>query len=60
MIDFGHSLRQKFIADSATLEAKRNELRERLHRENKALVGEEVAAKKNGWSVFKPQRGWGK
>ena len=59
MIDYGYPLRQNFIRSSESLEAKRAALRERLHSEKKALVGEEAEAKKNGWAVFKPQRGWG-
>ena len=56
--DHAHDIRAEFIRSSESLEAKRAALRERLHSEKRALVGEEAEAKKNGWAVFKPQRGW--
>ncbi len=58
MIDFGHPLRQKFIAESATLDAKRAELRARMHAEGRFFIGEEIQAKKNGGSIFNPRKGW--
>lgn len=60
MRDYGHDLRQKFIAESTSLDAKRAALRERLHREGKALVGEEVEGQKNGWAAFEAKTGWRK
>lgn len=60
MIDYGHPLRQKFIADSTSLEAKRAALRERLHLEGKAFISEEAEAKRNGWTVFHAKKGWDK
>ena len=58
MIDYGYPLRQNFIRSSESLEAKRAALRERMHAEKRALVGEESEAKRQGWKVFQPHKGW--
>ena len=59
MIDYGYPLRQNFIRSSESLEAKRAALRERMHAQNRALVGEEVKAKQSGWRV-EAKTGWQK
>lgn len=58
MIDHGEALRQKFISDYAVLEAKRADLRARMHAEGKYFIGEEALAKRNGGKVFHPFKGW--
>lgn len=58
MTDYGYPLRQKFIAESATLDAKRAALRQQLHAEGKYFVGEERLAKLNGGKVFDRFTGW--
>ena len=60
MRDYGHDLRQKFIAESTSLDAKRAALRQRLHEEGRYLLGEESLAKLNGGRVFDLKKGWGK
>ena len=57
MIDFGYPLRQKFIAESATLDAKRAELRARMHEQGRYFLGEELLAEKHGGSIFNPRKG---
>lgn len=54
MIDGAARLRKQFIDDYAKLQAKREELRKRLHAEGKALLGEEALARKSGWQIFNP------
>ena len=51
MKDYGAEFRQKFIADSRLAE-KLREFKRRMHAENKALLGEEVQAEREGWLVF--------
>lgn len=52
MIDGAARLRKQYIDDYAKLQAKREELRKRLHAEGKALLGEETQARKLGWRLF--------
>ena len=52
MIDGAARLRKQYIDDYAKLQAKREELRKRLHAEGKALLGEENAARKSGWQIW--------
>ena len=56
MTDYGYPLRQKFIAESATLEAKRAELRARMHETGRYFLGEEIKAQKHGGSVIVPRK----
>ena len=52
MTDHAAALRQQYISDYARLEAKREQLRQRLHAEGKALLCEENAARKSGWQIW--------
>ena len=58
MTDYGHDLRQIFIKSSATLDAKRAELRARMHAQGRYFLGEEILAKQHGGSIFDPRKGW--
>lgn len=58
MTDYAFEIRQKFIRESATLEAKRAEVRSRMHAEGRYLLGEEALAKQCNGSIFKPSTGW--
>lgn len=58
MTDHAYLIRQKFIAESATLDAKRAELRQQMHAAGKYFIGEETLAKLHGGSVFMPRTGW--
>lgn len=66
MIDYGHSLRQKFIrkgwADKSqnpadSLDIKRAELRSRMHAQGRYFLGEETLAEEAGGSIFNPRKG---
>lgn len=56
--DHAHAIRAKFIRESNTLDAKRAELRARMHTEGRYFIGEEMKAKQNGGSIFNPRKGW--
>lgn len=58
MTDYGHDMRQAFIKSSATLDAKRAELRARMHEAGRYFIGEEILAKQNGGIVIMPRKGW--
>lgn len=58
MIDYGEALRQKFISEYTVLEAKRSDLRARMHAEGKYFIGEEALAKRNNGKVFHALKGW--
>ena len=58
MTDYGYPLRQKYISESATLDAKRAELRARMHEQGRYFLGEEILAKQHGGSIFDPRKGW--
>ena len=58
MTDYGYFLRQDFIKSSATLDAKRAELRARMHEAGRYFLGEENLAKQHGGSIFNPRKGW--
>lgn len=58
MTDYGYPLRQKFITESATLDAKRAELRARMHEAGRYFIGEEILAKQHGGSIYNPRTGW--
>lgn len=61
MQDFGFSLRQDFIRANDPLAAKLEALRQRLHAEGKALLGEEAEAKRRGWKIYNVYlKGWNK
>ena len=60
MTDYGLLLRQKFISEYTVLEAKRADLRERMHAEGKYFVGEEMLAKRHGGKMFNQFKGWKK
>ncbi len=56
--DHAHAIRAKFILESATLDAKRAELRARMHEAGKYFIGEELIAKKNGGRIYNQYKGW--
>lgn len=58
MTDYGFDLRKKFIRESATLDAKRAEVRSRMHAEGRFFISEEVLAKQHGGLIFHPNKGW--
>ena len=58
MTDYGYPLRKKYIAESATLDAKRAELRARMHEAGRYFICEETLARRNGGSIFDPRKGW--
>lgn len=58
MTDHGYLIRQKFIQESATLDAKRAELRQQMHDEGKALIGEELLAAKLGLKLYDAKTKW--
>ena len=60
MTDYGYSIRQKFIAESTGLDAKRAAIRQRWHADGKYFVGEESLAKLNGGKMFDRVTGWKK
>lgn len=60
MTDHAYSIRQKFIHESASLDAKRAALRQQLHSQGKYFIGEESLAKLNGGKVFDRFTGWKK
>ncbi len=59
MTDYGLWLRQKFISEYTVLEAKRADLRERMHAEGKAFIGEELLAAKLGLKLYDAKTKWG-
>ena len=58
MKDYGAKLRQDFIKSNNPLAIKLAALRERLHKENCYLLGEEILARRNGGSIFSQRKGW--
>ena len=58
MTDYGYTLRQDFIRAATTLDAKRAELRARMHEQGRYFLGEELLAEKHGGSIFNPRKGW--
>ena len=60
MTDYGFEIRQKFIRESTSLDAKREALRQQLHAEGKYFIGEESLAKLNDGKVFDRFTGWKK
>ncbi len=62
--DHAHGIRAKFIhgprpaTESATLDAKRAELRRQMHEAGRYFLGEEILAKQHGGSIFNPRKGW--
>lgn len=56
--DHAYAIRAQFIQESVTLDAKRAELRARMHESGRYFLGEEILAKQNGGSIFNPRTGW--
>ena len=55
--DHAYRIRQDYIQESR-LQIKLDALRERMHSEGLALVGEEAEAKRRGWQIYHTHRGW--
>ena len=56
--DYGYPIRQAFIKGNDPLAVKVKALRDKMHAEGRAFIGEEELAKKNGWQVFESKWGW--
>lgn len=52
--DYGYPFRKAFIAKNSDAHAvKVQALRDKMHAEGRALIGEEVTAMRLGWQIFK-------
>lgn len=61
MTDYAYEIRQAFIAQSTDRHAlKLQALRDTMHAEGRALIGEEALAARKGWRVFHVVKKWGK